>query len=218
MSQTAVSMIKVLIADPHIIVHKGIKAVFRNSTEISIVGKVTNDEDLYAFLDDNLVDIVIMELDFSAVDGLSILKKIKNKYPAVRALIFTGQPEEVYAISSLKAGASAYLNKSVPSSYIRDAILKISSGGVYITNQLAQSIAFDETTVNPRRLFKKLSMREVEVLKLLSGGKRNKEIAFELDINEKTVSTYRSRIMKKLKVRNLVELIRKAQSMHIETF
>lgn len=218
MSQTAVSMIKVLIADPHIIVHKGIKAVFRNSTEISIVGKVTNDEDLYAFLDDNLVDIVIMELDFSAVDGLSILKKIKNEYPSVRALIFTGQPEEVYAISSLKAGASAYLNKSVPSSYIRDAILKISSGGVYITNQLAQSIAFDETTGNPRRLFKKLSMREVEVLKLLSSGKRNKEIAFELDINEKTVSTYRSRIMKKLKVRNLVELIRKAQSMHIETF
>ncbi|MGB0260119.1 MAG: LuxR C-terminal-related transcriptional regulator [Flavobacteriaceae bacterium] len=211
-------MIKVLIADPHIIVHKGIKAVFRNSTEISIVGKVTNDEDLYAFLDDNLVDIVIMELDFSAVDGLSILKKIKDEYPAVRALIFTGQPEEVYAISSLKAGASAYLNKSVPSSYIRDAILKISSGGVYITNQLAQSIAFDETTGNPRRLFKKLSMREVEVLKLLSSGKRNKEIAFELDINEKTVSTYRSRIMKKLKVRNLVELIRKAQSMHIETF
>lgn len=218
LSQTAVSMIKVLIADPHIIVHKGIKAVFRNSTEISIVGKVTNDEDLYAFLDDNLVDIVIMELDFSAVDGLSILKKIKDEYPAVRALIFTGQPEEVYAISSLKAGASAYLNKSVPSSYIRDAILKISSGGVYITNQLAQSIAFDETTGNPRRLFKKLSMREVEVLKLLSSGKRNKEIAFELDINEKTVSTYRSRIMKKLKVRNLVELIRKAQSMHIETF
>lgn len=218
MSQTAVSMIKVLVADPHIIVHKGIKAVFRNSTEISIVGKVTNDEDLYAFLDDNLVDIVIMELDFSAVDGLSILKKIKNEYPAVRVLIFTGQPEEVYAISSLKAGASAYLNKSVPSSYIRDAILKISSGGVYITNQLAQSIAFDETTGNPRRLFKKLSMREVEVLKLLSSGKRNKEIAFELDINEKTVSTYRSRIMKKLKVRNLVELIRKAQSMHIETF
>lgn len=211
-------MIKVLVADPHIIVHKGIKAVFRNSTEISIVGKVTNDEDLYAFLDDNLVDIVIMELDFSAVDGLSILKKIKNEYPAVRVLIFTGQPEEVYAISSLKAGASAYLNKSVPSSYIRDAILKISSGGVYITNQLAQSIAFDETTGNPRRLFKKLSMREVEVLKLLSSGKRNKEIAFELDINEKTVSTYRSRIMKKLKVRNLVELIRKAQSMHIETF
>jgi DNA-binding NarL/FixJ family response regulator len=89
---------------------------------------------------------------------------------------------------------------------------------VYITNQLAQSIAFDETTGNPRRLFKKLSMREIEVLKLLSSGKRNKDIAFELGINEKTVSTYRSRIMKKLKVRNMVELIRKAQSMHIHTY
>lgn len=211
-------MIKVLIADPHIIVHKGIKAVFRNSTEISIIGKTTNEKDLFAFLNENLVDIVIMELDFSSMDGLSILKKIKKEYPAVRVLIFTGQPEEVYAISSLKAGASAYLNKSAPSGYIRDAILKISSGGVYITNQLAQSIAFDETTGNPRRRFSKLSMREVEVLKMLCGGKRNKEIAFELDINEKTVSTYRSRIMKKLKVRNLVELVRKAQSMHIETF
>lgn len=211
-------MIKVLVADPHIIVHKGIKAVFRNSTEISIIGKVTNDVDIYNYLDENHVDIIIMELDFSSVDGLSILKRIKKEFPSVRVLIFTGQPEEVYAISSLKAGASAYLNKSAPSGYIRDAILKISSGGVYITNQLAQSIAFDETTGNPRRRFSKLSMREVEVLKMLCSGKRNKKIAFELGINEKTVSTYRSRIMKKLKVRNLVELIRRAQSMHIETF
>jgi two-component system invasion response regulator UvrY len=211
-------MIKVLVADPHIIVHKGIKAVFRNSTEISIIGKVTNDVDIYDYLDENHVDIVIMELDFSSVDGLSILKRIKKEFPSVRVLIFTGQPEEVYAISSLKAGASAYLNKSAPTGYIRDAILKISSGGVYITNQLAQSIAFDETTGNPRRRFSKLSMREVEVLKMLCSGKRNKKIAFELGINEKTVSTYRSRIMKKLKVRNLVELIRRAQSMHIETF
>ena len=211
-------MIKVLVADPHIIVHKGIKAVFRNSTEISIIGKVTNDVDIYDYLDENHVDIVIMELDFSSVDGLSILKRIKKEFPSVRVLIFTGQPEEVYAISSLKAGASAYINKSAPTGYIRDAILKISSGGVYITNQLAQSIAFDETTGNPRRRFSKLSMREVEVLKMLCSGKRNKKIAFELGINEKTVSTYRSRIMKKLKVRNLVELIRRAQSMHIETF
>ena len=211
-------MIKVLVADPHIIVHKGIKAVFRNSTEISIIGKVTNDVDIYDYLDENHVDIVIMELDFSSVDGLSILKRIKKEFPSVRVLIFTGQPEEVYAISSLKAGASAYLNKSAPTGYIRDAILKISSGGVYITNQLAQSIAFDETTGNPRRRFSKLSMREVEGLKMLCSGKRNKKIAFELGINEKTVSTYRSRIMKKLKVRNLVELIRRAQSMHIETF
>jgi DNA-binding NarL/FixJ family response regulator len=103
-------------------------------------------------------------------------------------------------------------------STLRDAILKIASGGVFITNELAQSIAFDESTGRPRRMFKKLSMREVEVLKMLCDGKRNKDIAFELKINEKTVSTYRSRIMKKLLVRNLVELVRKAQSIHIDSF
>lgn len=211
-------MIKVLIADPHIIVHKGIKAVFRNSTEISIVGKVTNDRDLYDFLDRNLVDVVIMELDFQEVDGMTILKRIKNEFPGVRVMIFTGQPEEIYAISSLKAGASAYINKLSPTNYIRDGVLKIYSGGVYITNELAQSIAFDEATGNPRRRFSKLSMREVEVLKMLSGGKRNKEIAFELGVKDRTISTYRTRIKKKLKVRNLAELIRKAQSMRIDTF
>ena len=78
--------------------------------------------------------------------------------------------------------------------------------------------AFDESTGRPRRMFKKLSTREVEVLKMLSDGKRNKEIAAELKLNEKTVSTYRSRIMKKLRVRNLVELFRKAQSIHIDSF
>ena len=96
--------------------------------------------------------------------------------------------------------------------------MKIASGGVYITNELAQTIAFDESTGRPRRMFKKLSMREVEVLKMLCDGKRNKEIALELKLNEKTVSTYRSRIMKKLRVRNLVELVRKAQSIQIDSF
>ena len=136
----------------------------------------------------------------------------------MRVLIFSNQPEEVYAISSLKAGASGYLNKKTNPNAIRHAILKIASGGVFITNELAQTIAFDESTGRPRRMFKKLSMREVEVLKMLSDGKRNKEIALELKLNEKTVSTYRSRIMKKLRVRNLVELVRKAQSIQLDSF
>jgi DNA-binding NarL/FixJ family response regulator len=149
---------------------------------------------------------------------LAVLRRIKEEQPGVRVLIFSNQPEEVYAISSLKAGASGYINKKEVLSTLRDAILKIASGGVFITNELAQSIAFDESTGRPRRMFKKLSMREVEVLKMLCDGKRNKDIAFELKINEKTVSTYRSRIMKKLLVRNLVELVRKAQSIHIDSF
>jgi DNA-binding NarL/FixJ family response regulator len=165
-----------------------------------------------------MVDVIVLEMDLHKSDGLAVLRRIKEEQPGVRVLIFSNQPEEVYAISSLKAGASGYINKKEVLSTLRDAILKIASGGVFITNELAQSIAFDESTGRPRRMFKKLSMREVEVLKMLCDGKRNKDIAFELKINEKTVSTYRSRIMKKLLVRNLVELVRKAQSIHIDSF
>lgn len=211
-------MIKVVIADSHPIIHKGIKACFKNSTEISITGKALIPDDLFDILDQKMVDIIILELDLQKLDGLAVLRQIKNEHPGVRVLIFSNQPEEVYAISSLKAGASGYLNKKVNPTSIRHAILKIASGGVFISNELAQTMAFDESTGRPRRMFKKLSMREVEVLKMLCDGKRNKEIALELKLNEKTVSTYRSRIMKKLSVRNLVELIRKAQSVQKESF
>jgi DNA-binding NarL/FixJ family response regulator len=211
-------VIKVVIADSHPIIHKGIKACFKNSTEISITGKALIPDDLFDILDQKMVDIIILELDLQKLDGLAVLRQIKNEHPGVRVLIFSNQPEEVYAISSLKAGASGYLNKKVNPTSIRHAILKIASGGVFISNELAQTMAFDESTGRPRRMFKKLSMREVEVLKMLCDGKRNKEIALELKLNEKTVSTYRSRIMKKLSVRNLVELIRKAQSVQKESF
>ena len=205
-------MIKVVVADSHPIIHKGIKASFKNSTEISITGKALFPNDLFDILERKIVDIIILELDLQKSDGLAVLRRIKNEHPGVRILIFSNQPEEVYAISSLKAGASGYLNKKANPTAIRHAILKIASGGVYITNELAQTLAFDESTGKPSRMFKKLSLREVVVLKMLCDGKRNKEIALELKINEKTVSTYRNRIMKKLSVRNLVELIRKAHS------
>ena len=211
-------MIKIVVADSHPIVHKGIKAYFRDSTEISIVGKAQTARELFSCLESKMVDVIVLEMDLYKSDGLAVLRRIKEEQPGVRVLIFSNQPEEVYAISSLKAGASGYINKKEVLSTLRDAILKIASGGVFITNELAQSIAFDESTGRPRRMFKKLSMREVEVLKMLCDGKRNKDIAFELKINEKTVSTYRSRIMKKLLVRNIVELVRKAQSIHIDSF
>jgi two-component system invasion response regulator UvrY len=211
-------MIKIVVADSHPIVHKGIKAYFHDSTEISIVGKALTASELFSCLESKMVDVIVLEMDLYKSDGLAVLRRIKEEQPGVRVLIFSNQPEEVYAISSLKAGASGYINKKEVLSTLRDAILKIASGGVFITNELAQSIAFDESTGRPRRMFKKLSMREVEVLKMLCDGKRNKDIAFELKINEKTVSTYRSRIMKKLLVRNLVELVRKAQSIHIDSF
>ena len=134
---------------------KGLRPVFKNSTEISITGKALIPDDLFDILDRKMVDIIILELDLQKSDGLAVLRHIKNEHPGVRVLIFSNQPEEVYAISSLKAGASGYLNKKVNPTAIRHAILKIASGGVFISNELAQTIAFDESTGRPRRMFKK---------------------------------------------------------------
>lgn len=211
-------MIRVFIADAHPIIHKGIKAVFRNSTEINIVGKGLHYRELHDFLNAKKASIVILELELPGFEGIHLLNQLKEKHPKVRFLIFSALKEEVYAINTLKAGASGYLCKSNPLSRLREAILKISAGGVYITSELAELIAFDQAGANPLSVFEKLSRREIQVLRLLINGRKNIEIASSLNISDKTVSTYRARIMKKLNAKNVIDLARKTQEVDLDMF
>lgn len=211
-------MIRVFVADAHPIVHKGLKAVFRNSNEISIVGKGLHYRDLVDQLGSKKVDIVLIEIELPGFEDIRTLRRLKDQYTNVRFLVFTTLSEEVYAISSLKYGASGFLCKDNPLNKLKDAILKISTGGVYITNELAEHMAFNETGANPRALINQLSEREIQVIRLLVNGKRNKEIAVSLSISDKTVSTYRSRLMKKLKVKNLVEMLNKLQHIDLDMY
>lgn len=211
-------MIRVFVADAHPIVHKGLKAVFRNSNEIRIVGKGLHYRDLVDYLRSKKVDIVVLEIELPGFEEIRTLRRLKDQYTKVRFLVFTALSEEIYAISALKYGASGFLCKDNPLNKIKDAILKISTGGVYITNELAEHMAFNETGANPRALINQLSEREIQVLRLLVNGKRNKEIAISLSISDKTVSTYRSRLMKKLKVKNLVEMLNKLQHIDLDMY
>lgn len=211
-------MVRVFVADAHPIIYKGIKAVFRNSTEINIVGKGLHYRELYDFLNAKKASVVILELELPGFDGIHLLKELKEMHPKVRFLIFSSLEEEVYAINTLKAGASGYLCKTNPLSRLREAILKISSGGVYITSELAELIAFGKADPNPLSVFDKLSQREIQVLRLLVNGRKNIEIGLALNISDKTVSTYRARIMKKLKVKNVIDLARKTQGVDLDMF
>ena len=211
-------MIRVFVADAHPIVHKGLKAVFRNSNEIRIVGKGLHYRDLVDYIRSKKVDIVVLEIELPGFEEIRTLRKLKDQYTKVRFLVFTALSEEIYAISALKYGASGFLCKDNPLNKIKDAILKISTGGVYISNELAEHMAFNETGANPRALINQLSEREIQVLRLLVNGKRNKEIAISLSISDKTVSTYRSRLMKKLKVKNLVEMLNKLQHIDLDMY
>ncbi|MBA10852.1 MAG: response regulator transcription factor [Flavobacteriaceae bacterium] len=207
-------MIKVLVADHHPIIRTGLKMLLESSSDIQVIGSATTGKELFDVVGRTKPDIVLSEIDLPELNGITALRTLKKEYQDIKVIMFSSHPEEIYAVSSIKAGASGYLTKSVSTQTIKDAIMKVYSGGIYISNDLAQRLTFEERGNRPSKLYKKLSTREVEVLKLLSSGRRNKEIAEELNINEKTVSTYKARLMKKLNVTNLVDLIN--QSRHLE--
>ena len=204
-------MIKLLIADNHPITRKGLEVLFSAAPNINIVGSVDDGDAIMEFIKRNPVDIILTETDFPKLNGLTVLRYLKNDYPDIKTIIFSAQPEEVYAINALKAGASGYIHKSVNIITINEAILKVYNGGTYLSSNLTDQLAFGVRTNKNGSFYKKLSTREAEVLKLLTLGKKNKEISKELNINEKTVSTYKARLMRKLKVTNLVDLVNQAK-------
>lgn len=206
-------MINLLIADPHPIIRKGLEHLFSTSTNIKIVGSVDNGEAILEFIKNEPVDIILSEIDLPKLNGLTVLRYLKTDYPDIKAVMFSGHPEEVYGLNAIRAGASGYISKSVNIITINDALIKVHEGGIYLSNELTQQLAFGTRVNKNGTFFKKLSTRETEVLKLLAIGRKNKEVSKELNINEKTVSTYKARLMKKLKVTNLVDLVNQAKLM-----
>ncbi|WP_339624935.1 response regulator transcription factor [uncultured Winogradskyella sp.] len=204
-------MIHILIVDNHPIVRTGLELFLNSKPDFKVVGKLNSGIEIFEFVRRQKVDIIISEIDLPELNGITALRAIKKENNNVNVLMFSHQPEEIYAISTLKAGASGYLNKTVDTQTIETAIRKIHSGEVYLSEKMDKHYRYEDTRKSRSRLFKKLSTREVEVLKLLSIGRKNKEIALELDINEKTVSTYKARLFKKLNVTNIVDLIHQAK-------
>ena len=208
-------MIKLLVVDHHPIIRKGLELLFSTSSNIQIVGTLDDGASIFEFLNKNKVDIIISEIDLPKLNGITALRRLNKEYPEVKVIMFSAQPEEVYAMNTIKAGASGYLCKTVNIITLKEAILKVYSGGIYLSNDLAQRLALGKRVSRSGNFYKKLSTREIEVLKLISSGRKNKEIATELGINEKTVSTYKARLMKKLNVTNIVDLINRAKLLEL---
>ena len=204
-------MIKVLVVDFHPIVRTGLKLLFETNPDIEVVGSVGSGIEIFEFVRRFPVDVIISEIDLPELNGITALRAIKKEHSEVKVIMFSHQPEEIYAISTIKAGAAGYVHKSASTDTIKEAILKAYGGGIYLSEAMSKHLNFNDPKNKKSKLFKKLSTREVEVLKLLSSGKKNKEIAKELEINEKTVSTYKARLYKKLNVTNLVDLIHQAK-------
>ncbi|MFV8281908.1 response regulator [Christiangramia marina] len=211
-------MYRVLIADHHPIIFEGIKCVLQNNPALQVTGRVSSGTQLFSQLEKNAPDVLIVELDLPQINGINAIRRIKQEFPEVKTLIFSSHPEEMYALSAIKAGAAGYISKHTDSETLEKAIYQVARGGIYlnrkITEKLNSGITRGKSLITK---FKKLSTRETEVLNLLSSGKRNKDIAEALDINEKTVSTYKTRLLKKLKVDNVADLITQSRLLQLNT-
>ncbi|MGA2625319.1 MAG: response regulator transcription factor [Bacteroidota bacterium] len=199
-------MIRILIVDDHVMFREGLKQILAKHRDMNIVGEVGNGTDALQSLRSDEYDVVVLDISMPGQSGWDILNEIKLEKPGLPVLILSMHPEDQYAIRMLKAGASGYISKeSVPEELIL-AIRKVASGGKYVSPALAEKIAYALDSHADKLPHQLLSNREFQVMSMLASGKSLKEIAEELSLSEKTITTYRARILEKLNLRNNVEL------------
>lgn len=208
-------MIKILIADDHAIVREGLKQIVADTSDMIVTAEASDGHEVLALLSKNNYDVVVLDMAMPGLTGLDILKQIKRETPKLPVLILSVHPEEQYAVRSLKAGASGYLTKESAPDELITAIRKVSMGGKYITSSLAEKLAFELEVDAEKPPHKTLSDREFQVMCMIAKGRTIKNIAEELFLSPKTVSTYRSRILEKMKMKSNEELTHYARNNHL---
>ena len=199
-------MIKILIADDHPIVRKGLKEIIEVTPDMMVGDEASNGQEALEKVRKNDFDVVLLDISMPGRSGLEILKELKSEKPELSVLILSMHPEEQYAVRVLKAGASGYLTKESAPDELIAAIRKASIGRKYVSSSLGEKLAFDLEIDSEKPLHETLSDREYEVMRMIASGKTISEIAKKLFLSVKTISTYRSRILEKMRVKSNVEL------------
>jgi two-component system, NarL family, invasion response regulator UvrY len=203
-------MVSILIADDHPLMRQGIRQILADLPDETNIEEAGGANELFQKIDATVFDIIILDISMPGRSGLDILMDIKVKHPSIPVLILSVHSEEQYALRTLKSGASGYLTKDSALEELPRAVKKVLSGGKYITSSLADKMADNLLEGSEKPLHHLLSNREYEVLCKIAEGKNVNIIADELFISEKTVSTYRTRILEKMKMKGNTELIRYA--------
>ncbi|MGH7595822.1 MAG: response regulator [bacterium] len=199
-------MIKVLIADDHPIVRQGLRQVLKETSDIVVAGEAGSGPETLDEVSRNDYDVILLDISMPGRSGLDVLRQLKVEKPNLHVLILSTYPEEQYAVRSLKDGAEGYLTKaSVPDELVA-AIRKAATGRKYVSSALAEKLALDLNLNSQKPLHETLSDREYQVMCMIASGKMAKEIATELSLSVKTISTYRSRILEKMQLRSNAEI------------
>lgn len=200
-------MIKVLLADDHAIVREGLKRILAETSEFTVVGEAASSQEALAEARAHRPDVVILDISMPGRGPVETLHEIKRHAPETRVLILSMHPESQYAVRLFSEGADGYLSKESAPELLVEALRRVHRGGKYVSpalaEELAQRLAGDYEVLRHERL----SGRELQVFRLLGGGKTVTEIGRELNLSPKTISTYRTRILEKTGLRSTAEII-----------
>lgn len=200
-------MIKVLIADDHAVVRQGLRQILAETADMAVAGEAANGPEALARARSEEYDVLVLDITMPGRSGFDILKELRVEKPNLPVLVLSMHAEEQFAVRLLKAGASGYLNKESAPDELVKAIRKVVSGGRYVSPALAEKLAFEIDSDTDRLLHESLSNREFQVMRMMASGKTVKEIANDLSLSVKTISTYRARILDKMNLRTNAELI-----------
>ncbi len=203
-------MTKILLVDDHEVVRDGIKKIFDEQPETIVFGQAGTAVEALVLARDEDWDVVVLDLSLGARSGLEVLKELNQIRPRLPVLILSMHSEEQYARRAFKGGAAGYITKDSPRTELLKAIKKVSKGGRYLSPTLAETLVFDIERGTDRPPHAALSDREFEVMKLIASGRKVTEIAGILSLSDKTISTYRARILEKMNIKTNAEIIRYA--------
>jgi two-component system, NarL family, invasion response regulator UvrY len=208
-------MIRILVVDDHAIVREGLKQILADVNDMSVRDEAGNGQDALAKIRGNEFDVVLLDISMPGRSGLEVLKEIKAERPKLPVLILSMHAEEQYAVRALRAGASGYLTKASAPDELIGAIRKVSCGRKYVSSSLAEKLALELDIDTKKPPHATLSDREYQVMLMLASGKSVTEIADELCLSVKTISTYRSRVMQKMNMKKNAELTLYAIQNHL---
>jgi DNA-binding NarL/FixJ family response regulator len=208
-------MIRIVIADDHAVVRQGLKQILEESREMKVVAEHANGADALRWIRANDCDVALLDIAMPGMNGIDVLKQLHEEKPKLPILILSIYSEDQYAVRLIKAGAAGYLTKESAPEVVMEAVRRAVSGKKYISPAVSEMLANEFGAPEGKLPHETLSDREYQIFLLLASAKTVSEIADTLGLSVKTVSTYRSRTLEKMQLRNNAELMRYAVEKHL---